>query len=46
VEHVLQEAKADGRQVLPYCWFVGDVMKRKPELADLVPADERPKFGL
>ena len=46
VEHVLDDLDAQGKKVLPYCWFVGDVMKRKPELLELVPAEERPKFGL
>jgi hypothetical protein len=46
VEHVLGDMAAQEKKVLPYCWFVGDVMKRRPELAELVPAEERPKFGL
>ena len=46
VEHVLRQIDADGKKVLPYCWFVGDVMGRKPEFAHLVPSDQRQKFGL
>ena len=46
VEHVLRDAAALELSVLPYCWFVGDVMRREPEFADLVPSDQRQSFGL
>ena len=46
VEHVLREFEADGREVLPFCWFVRDVIARDDQLIGLVPAAERSRFGL
>ena len=42
----LDDARARGLQVMPFCPFVNEVMKRQPEYQDLVPADYRGRFGL
>jgi predicted GNAT family acetyltransferase len=42
----LDEARASGNAVLPFCPFVNAYMKRHPEYADLVPEAFRVKFGL
>jgi predicted GNAT family acetyltransferase len=47
VLHALDEARAQGLRVRPSCWFVRDVIAKYPdEYLSLVPADERPTFGL
>jgi predicted GNAT family acetyltransferase len=42
----LDQARSEGRAVLPFCPFVNDWMKRHPEYADLVPAAYRANFDL
>lgn len=44
--HVLDEARERGTGVLPFCPFVLSWMKRHQEYLDLVPAAQRPRFGL
>jgi len=46
IHHVLDEARASGRQVLPYCPFVRGYIERHPDYLDLVPADRRAEFSL
>lgn len=36
VSWALDWARAGGYQVVPTCWFVRDVMRRRPEYRDLV----------
>ena len=43
---VLDEARAAGVRVLPFCPFVNGYISRHPEYVDLVPEDFRPEFGL
>ena len=43
---VLDEARAAGVRVLPFCPFVNGYISRHPEYADLVPEDQRERFGL
>jgi uncharacterized protein len=44
---VLDAARADGLAVLPYCPFMaGYIRRHKDEYVDLVPEDQRAKFGL
>ena len=44
---VLDAARADGLAVHPYCPFVAGYIRRHPdEYVDLVPEEQRPKFGL
>jgi predicted GNAT family acetyltransferase len=42
----LDESRADGRQVMPYCPFVKSYIGKHAEYADLVPAEARARFGL
>jgi uncharacterized protein len=42
----LEQARAKGLEVLPFCPFVNDWMKRHPEYDDLVPASYRANFDL
>jgi predicted GNAT family acetyltransferase len=42
----LDQARAEGLAVLPFCPFVNDWMKRHPEYNDLVPAEYRANFDL
>jgi predicted GNAT family acetyltransferase len=42
----LDDARASGTAVLPFCPFVNAYIQRHPEYADLVPEDLRGKFGL
>jgi predicted GNAT family acetyltransferase len=43
---VLDEARAAGVWVLPFCPFVNSYVERHPEYADLVPEEFRSEFGL
>ncbi len=42
----LEQARTKGLEVLPFCPFVNDWMKRHPEYNDLVPSAYRAKFDL
>lgn len=42
----LDDARAAGTAVLPFCPFVNAYIQRHPEYADLVPEGFREKFGL
>jgi predicted GNAT family acetyltransferase len=46
IRNVLDEARASGRSVLPYCPFVRGFIERHQEYLDLVPEDKRPGCGL
>jgi uncharacterized protein len=46
VTAALDDARARGLEVMPFCPFVNEVMKRHPEYQDLVPAEYRARFGL
>jgi uncharacterized protein len=46
VEAALDDVRAQGRSVLPYCPFVRSFIARRQEYADLVPASRREAFGL
>ena len=46
VTEVLDGARAAGLEVLPFCPFVKGYIARHPEYLDLVPEDQRAKFGL
>ena len=40
------EARDQGLGVLPFCGFVREHVRRNPEYLDLVPEDQRRRFGL
>ncbi|MEV4556850.1 GNAT family N-acetyltransferase [Kitasatospora sp. NPDC049285] len=42
----LDTVRERGGSVLPYCPFIRGWIGKHPEYTDLVPADERAKFGL
>jgi uncharacterized protein len=42
----LDDARSRGLEVLPRCPFVESYMQRHSEYTDLVPADQRSRFGL
>lgn len=46
VSGVLDDARARGLAVLPFCPFVRSYIQRHPEYLELVPSDERKRFGL
>jgi predicted GNAT family acetyltransferase len=45
-EAALHEARERGVQVLPYCSFVQEHLRRNPAQLDLVPEEQRSRFGL
>jgi predicted GNAT family acetyltransferase len=46
VRGALDDARARGMEVLPFCPFVNGWIERHPEYTDLVPESERERFGL
>jgi predicted GNAT family acetyltransferase len=46
VGFALDTLRADGRAVIPACSFVSAYIRRHPDYADLVPADQRTRYGL
>ncbi|HEX3956241.1 MAG TPA: GNAT family N-acetyltransferase [Trebonia sp.] len=46
VRSVLDEARARGLAVLPYCPYTKSWIAKHPDYVDLVPRDRRAQFGL
>lgn len=46
VRHALDETRAAGRPVLPYCKVVRGFIAKNPDYLDLVPVDRRAEFAL
>lgn len=46
VSAALDDVRSRGLAVLPFCPFVRGYIQRHPEYLDLVPATQRPQFGL
>jgi predicted GNAT family acetyltransferase len=46
VERALRDAREEGLEVVPFCWFVARYIEEHREFLDLVPADRRAEFGL
>ena len=46
IEHALDEARAAGLAVLPFCPFVRRFITENDDYLDLVPKDRRGAFGL
>lgn len=42
----LDDVRASGRQLLPFCPFVQRFVRDHADYLDLVPADQRPRFDL
>lgn len=46
ISFALDDARSRGLAVLPFCPFVKSYIQRHREYADLVPQDQRSRFGL
>jgi predicted GNAT family acetyltransferase len=46
IARALADARAEGVEVLPFCFFVAAYIGDNREYLDLVPADRRAEFGL
>jgi predicted GNAT family acetyltransferase len=46
VEFALRDLRDARLKVLPYCSYVSEHIARHPEHLELVPPEQRPKFGL
>jgi len=46
IHDTLEQMRAGGFAVLPYCPFVNSYLRKHPEDLDLVPESERRRFGL
>jgi predicted GNAT family acetyltransferase len=46
VEFALRDSREADVQVLPYCWYVRDHIAERREHLDLVPPEQRARFGL
>jgi predicted GNAT family acetyltransferase len=46
ISFALDDARSRGLAVLPFCPFVRGYIQRHREYVDLVPEDQRPRFGL
>jgi predicted GNAT family acetyltransferase len=46
IRAALDDERAAGNPVLPFCPFVNEWIRRHPDYVDLVPADYREQFGL
>jgi predicted GNAT family acetyltransferase len=44
--HALDALRAEGAALIPVCPFIRGYVQRHPEYQDLVPADQRARFGL
>jgi uncharacterized protein len=43
---LLDDSRARGRAVLPFCPYIAGFIRKNPEYTDLVPADKRERFEL
>jgi uncharacterized protein len=46
IDQALRDARDEGLEVVPFCWFVAEYIGAHPEFTELVPADRRAEFGL
>lgn len=46
IRHALDDARARGWQVMPYCRFVRAFIEKNREYVDLVPVQQQGRFGL
>ena len=46
IDRALRDARQEGLEVIPFCWFVAEHIGAHPEFVELVPADRRAEFGL
>jgi predicted GNAT family acetyltransferase len=46
IAYALDDARASGREVVPICPFVREFIEKHPQYLDLVPGEDRERFGL
>jgi hypothetical protein len=46
IDQALRDARDEGLEVIPFCWFVAEYIGEHREFLDLVPADRRGEFNL
>lgn len=46
IDQALRDARDEGLEVLPFCWFVASYIGDHPEFLDLVPVNRRREFNL
>jgi uncharacterized protein len=46
IDQALRDARDEGLEVIPFCWFVASYIGEHREFLPLVPADRRAEFGL
>jgi predicted GNAT family acetyltransferase len=46
IDQALRDARDEGLEVVPFCWFVAEYIGAHREFLPLVPADRRAEFGL
>ncbi|HKZ12511.1 MAG TPA: GNAT family N-acetyltransferase [Solirubrobacterales bacterium] len=46
IDRALRDARDEGLEVVPFCWFVASYIGAHDEFLPLVPADRRAEFGL
>jgi len=46
VRTALEDARAQGLHVAPHCWYVAQYIGDHPSELDLVPEDQRARYGL
>jgi uncharacterized protein len=46
IDRALRDAREEGLEVVPFCWFVAEYIGSHREFLELVPSDRRAEFGL
>ena len=46
IDQALRDARDEGLEVVPFCWFVAEYIGAHREFLPLVPANRRAEFGL
>jgi uncharacterized protein len=46
IDQALRDARDEGLEVVPFCWFVAEYIGEHDEFLPLVPANRRGEFGL
>jgi hypothetical protein len=46
IDRALRDAREEGLEVVPFCWFVAEYIGAHPEFLPLVAVDRRTEFGL
>jgi predicted GNAT family acetyltransferase len=46
IDQALRDARDEGLEVVPFCWFVAEYIREHEEFLPLVAAERRAEFGL